>query len=355
VSEDGGFTSEVRLELASLPLPSEREARAELAGMLLVVGGDERRVQVVELAGLRPGDLPLAALCDGASLQLDLPSSSVARRSIALVQRVIGVRPRLTAVSTTVGRPHGPAYRVSLPIAAVRAREAGRGPRPVSHDEVRTEDGDAETSALLRGAVLVGGSFSAPDRPVHVELSGVGASVAPLLIAALDQAIPGVRPIHDPTRRRIVLKSGDAVADLLAALGATRAFLTFDDRRLRRQLRGEANRLANADAANLARIARSAGGQVDAIEQAVEREGWQLFEQDLRDVALARLANPSASVSELAELLGVARTTLHRRLRRVEEAARRVIEGPSAGVLEDASDSVESEAQAPRRTTEEGT
>ncbi len=354
MNESEGFTSEVRLELASLPLPSEREARAELAGMLLLAGDGERRSQARDLAGVRPGDLPLAALCEGGSLQLDLRSSSVARRTISLVQRAIGVRPRLTAISTTVGRTHGPAYRVALPIAALQAREAGRGRRPADAQVAGKEDGDPETAALLRGAVLVGGSLSAPDRPVHLEFSGVRASIAPLLIAALDQVIPGVRPINDPARRRIVLKSGDAVADLLAALGATRAFLTFDDRRLRRQLRGEANRLANADAANLARIARSAGGQVDAIEQAVEREGWQLFDPDVRDVALARLANPSASVSELAQLLDVARTTLHRRLRRVEEVARQAIEGPSAGVGWGGSDSVPGEVPRLRRTPEEG-
>jgi len=54
-----------------------------------------------------------------------------------------------------------------------------------------------------------------------------------------------------------------------------------------------------------------------------------VFAGDLREVALARLANPSASVGELALLLDVPRTTLHRRLRRVEEAARAVVEGPS--------------------------
>ena len=342
VTEEGGFTSTVRLELASLPLPSEREARAELAGMLLVGGGaDGLGRRALDLAGLRPGDLPLSRLCDGDLLRLDVPSSAVARRGIALVQRSLGLRPRLTAVSTTVGRAHGPAYRVTLPAEAVRAREAGRGPRPATEHRSDPDDGDAETAALLRGVVLIGGSLSAPDRPVHVELSGVPDAVAPLVIGALSQVLPSVRPFHDPSRRRVVLKSGESVADLLAVLGATRAFLTFDDRRLRRQLRGEANRLANADAANLARIARSAGAQIDAIEVAVEREGWQVFDQDLRETALARLANPSASITELAELLGVARATLHRRLRRVEEAARQVVEGPSTGVGEGRSDSVE--------------
>ena len=357
MSESGSFTTAVRMELASLPLPSEREARAELAGMLLVTGGAEHvGSRLRELAGLRPGDLPLARFCDGDELRLDAPSSAGARRAIALVQRALGLRPRLTAISTRLRRPHGPAYRVTVPVSAVRGREARRGPRPLGPESAggpSTEDGDAETSALLRGVMLVGGSFSDPDRPVHVELSGVTGAVAPLLIAAIEQVVPGARAAHDDGRSRLVLKSGEAMADLLAGLGATRAFLTFDDRRLRRQLRGEANRLANADAANLARIARSAGAQVDAIEVAVQREGWQVFDQDLREVALARLANPSASVSELAELLGVARATLHRRLRRVEEAARHVNEGPSAGVAEAPSDSVVTEVRHVTATPEE--
>lgn len=358
VSEEGGFTSAVRLELASLSIPSEREARAELAGMLLLGsaapddGGRARG-----LAGRRPGDIPLGPLCEGDVLRLDVPSSAVARRGIGLVQRSLGVRPRLTAVSTTSRRPHGPAYRVTVPAVAVRARDAGRGPQPArATGTVRTDgdDGDAETSALLRGAMLIGGSLSAPDRPVHLELSGISAGVAPLLIAALRQIIPTARPIHDPDRRRLVLKSGDVVADLLAALGATRAFLTFDDRRLRRQLRGEANRLANADAANLGRIARSAGAQIDAIEQAVGMDGWDVFAQDLREVALARIANPSASITELAELLDVPRATLHRRLRRVEEVARSVIPGPLPVVAEGASDSVHGTSRRTRMAPEEG-
>jgi DNA-binding transcriptional regulator WhiA len=330
MSEESGFTSEVRLELASLPMPSEREARAELAGMLMVGSGAVVAGRYAhELAGLRPGDLPLARLCDDQVLRLDVPSSAVARRGIALVQRALGLRPGLTAISTTARRPHGPAYRVSVPATAVRAREAGRGARPAH--SAGTVDGelDVEMTALLRGAILVGGSLSAPDRPVHLEVSGVNDRVAPLLIGALGQVLSDSRASHDSARRRIVLKSGDAVADLLAALGATRAFLTFDDRRLRRQLRGEANRLANADAANLTRIARSAGTQVDAIEVAVGRAGWDIFDAEGREAALARLANPSASLSELAELLGVPRTTLHRRLQRVQDIAGAVGTGPS--------------------------
>jgi len=331
MSDQDSFTSSVRLELASLPIRGEPEARAELAGMLLVgrpdADPDGRRLR--EFAGRRPGDLPLSLLCEDGLLQLAVPSSAVARRGIALVQRALGLRPRLTAVSTTARRHHGPAYRVSLPADVVRTREAARGPRPLEPagpvDPDEDERTDTETIALLRGALLVGGSLSAPDRSVHLEISGVSTSNAALLLAALGQALPGSRPHHDVSRRRVVIKSGAVVTDLLATLGATRAFLTFDDRRLRRQLRGEANRLANADAANLARIAGRAGAQVDAIERAVADVGWDVFDSELREVALARIANPSASVSELAVLLELPRATLHRRLRRVEDTAREAV------------------------------
>jgi DNA-binding protein WhiA len=231
------------------------------------------------------------------------------------MQRALGLRPSLTVVSLAGRIGAAPAYRVALPAEVVRVRERTGAPSASLDPDAEV---DGETVALLRGAFIAGGSLSHPDRPVHLELTPVGVTTAPLLVAAIQQVVVGAVPSHDADRSRIVLKSGGAVSDLLAALGATRAFLTFDDRRLRRQLRGEANRLANADAANLVRTAGRAGAQVDAIERAVATRGWDAFDEDERAVALARLANPSASLSELAELLDLPRSTLHRRLRDLE-------------------------------------
>jgi cell division protein WhiA len=333
---EGGFSAAVRMELSSLPVPSEREARAELVGMLLMSGGAPMGAAFLrdQARDVRPGDLSLSVLCRPEGLVLDVASSAVARRGFALMLRSLGLRPTLSAVTVTGRLPVGPSYRVALPIAAVQAREEGRSlVRAVSPSERRAgvadrsgeegdEAADPETVALLRGAIIVGGSFSAPERATHFELAPVTPVSATLLAAALSQVLGTTAAHHDVGRRRLVLKSGAVVTDLLAATGATRAFLTFDDRRLRRQLRSEANRLANADAANLARTAAHAGDQVDAIRRAVDRHGWELFDAELRRVALARLANPSASVTELAQLLELSRTTLHRRLQRVEENAR---------------------------------
>lgn len=316
-----GFTGDVRDELAALPAASEREARAELLGLVLTAGTGAGAGRALAAAGegARPGDLPLAPLCGPDGLVVEVPTAHVARRALALVQRAIGVRPAL-AVRRRAGP--GAVHRVALPSEAVRRRDAlPRGRATPAGDGV-----DPETLALLRGVMLGGAAVSAPGRPPHLELGPLDGAAAALVVAALDQAV-GAHAGHDPARGRVVVKSGRAIADLLAAVGATRAFLAYDERLLRRQLRGDATRLANADAANVARSARRSGEEVAAIRAAVDALGWDAFDPDLRDVALARLANPEASLRELALLLDVPRATLHRRLRRVEEVARRASDG----------------------------
>ena len=121
----------------------------------------------------------------------------------------------------------------------------------------------------------------------------------------------------------MVLKSGERIGALLVAVGASQAFLTWDERRLRRQLRNDANRLANADAANLRRSSDASAAQVAALEAAIAAAGWDALDDELRAIALARLANPEASLAELGQLVDppVGKSAVHRRLARLQRLA----------------------------------
>lgn len=316
-----GFIGDVREELATLAVASEREARAELVGLLLTASEGRAAGSALVAAGegSRPGDLPLTPLCGAEGLVIRAPGAPVARRAVALVQHAVGIRPALAVRRTRQGATE---HRVTVPLEPIRRRDALPRGRPAAAAEV-----DPETTALLRGVLIGGGAISSPGRPAHLEVSPLPPAGAALVVAALAQVLD-VRASHDAGRGRVVLKSGRSIAGLLAAVGATRAFLAFDERLLRRQLRGDATRLANADAANVARSARRSGEEVAAIRAAVDAAGWEAFEPELRDVALARLTNPEASLRDLTTLLGIPRATLHRRLRRVEEVARRAVEAP---------------------------
>ncbi len=307
-----GFTEAVRQELANLPVGSATVVVAELAALCRFAG----RLQ-------RTGGDP--------SIRLVLTSTSgaVARRAFRLLQQRYAVRAEL-AVRAPGGVRRRSTYEVRLADARHIAADLGlvdAAGRPV---HAVPEGLDAvRAAAYLRGAVMAAGSFSAPGRPAHLEIRAGSVAVADGLRALLVRELDGPVTLLTDARDRVVCKSGAAIGELLVLVGAPGAFMRWDERRFRHQLRSEANRLANADAANVNRTIRAASAQIQGVEQALQQLGMDGLDHDLREVALARLANPAASLQEIGELLDppVGKSTVHRRLTRLLRLAS---EGPSA-------------------------
>ena len=69
---------------------------------------------------------------------------------------------------------------------------------------------------------------------------------------------------------RVVIRDGDAISAMLTRLGAHDSVLAWEDRRMRREVRATANRLANFDDANLRRSARAAVAAGARVERALE-------------------------------------------------------------------------------------
>jgi cell division protein WhiA len=300
------FTEAVRQELAGLPLGRDDEVQAELAGLVRLAG-------TLTVAG--EGRL---------GLELATPSGAVARRAFLLVQRRYGLRPELL-VRAPGGVRRRSTYGVRLGTGSTRVAQD----LAILDATGRLQDGPppdltgVRATAYVRGALLATGSISAPGRDPHLEIGCGSPALARSLRGVVDRVIGGGAHASDGERPRVVVKSGARIGELLAVTGATRAFLAWDERRLRRQLRSEATRLANADAANLRRSIEAASAQVRAVEQVLDRHGWDALDDELRDVALARLANPSASLTELGQLLSppLGKSAVHRRLRRLERLA----------------------------------
>ena len=57
---------------------------------------------------------------------------------------------------------------------------------------------------------------------------------------------------------RVVVRDGDAIGALLTRMGAHESVMAWEERRMRREVRATANRLANFDDANMRRSARAA-------------------------------------------------------------------------------------------------
>jgi DNA-binding protein WhiA len=100
---------------------------------------------------------------------------------------------------------------------------------------------------------------------------------------------------------RVVIRDGDAISALLARLGAHDGVLAWEDRRLRREVRATANRLANFDDANLRRSARAAVAAGARVERALLILGPEVPDH-LAQAGRLRMEHRQASLEELGTM-----------------------------------------------------
>jgi DNA-binding protein WhiA len=125
----------------------------------------------------------------------------------------------------------------------------------------------------------------------------------------------------------VTWKSSETVGTFLRLIGAGAALLELEARQVSRSVRGDLNRVLNAESANLQRAVAAAARQLEAID-ALAADGRLAGQPYLvRLVADARREEPEATFSDLAERLQVHRSTVQRALARIERLALHRIDG----------------------------
>jgi cell division protein WhiA len=259
-------------------------------------------------------------------LHLDLATSATARRAFSLL-RELGIH---SEIRTYHRRAFDRATRYQLhvdgePAATATLVEAGvlDGHRaPVERPPKRVVGRSCCRGAYLRGSLLGGGSLSGPASP-HLELRTTSLEGAEFLarVAAGAGARLGVL---DRGRHAVAYAKGvQEIESVLTAAGAIDTVLAFEERSVLAAARAEANRLANADHANLVRTSRAAQEQLEAV-RALQRDGsLETLPDRLAEVAHLRLRYPQLPLRELAAKCDPPSTkaSVHRRLRRLRELA----------------------------------
>ena len=219
----------------------------------------------------------------------------------------------------------GPVTRLALRLgrgrsAASRAAVTADGQAPAVRDFEWDVAADHCRLAYLRGLFLARGSLSLASGRTHLEFVVAIDEAVPLVTQLAAMSLPASWRIRRG-RGVVTWKNGDTVGLFLRRIGAGGALLEVEARQVSRALRGDLNRVLNAESANLQRAVGAAGRQIAAIDE-LEVDG-RLAEQPyvVRLVADARRGTPEATLGELAERLELHRSAVQRALERVERLA----------------------------------
>lgn len=176
--------------------------------------------------------------------------------------------------------------------------------------------------SFVKGVFLTCGTVTSPGNAYHLEFLFSIEERAVGLATYLESL--GIPP--KLTERRgglfgVYYKDSESVLDIFGHFGANRAAFKLLDVKIYKDLRNNANRVANCEAANIGKTVAAANEQMRAIELIIESGHADDLPEELRQTLDLRAAFPNATLRELAEMHQppITRSGVNHRLRRLVE------------------------------------
>lgn len=298
------FSRRVKEELSHIRAPRECCRRTEMVGMVRSAG----------TLHILPGGRY--------ALEVEAPDAGVARAVYSSLS-VLGAAPEVRQYAPGRARPHERyIVRVESGDRSLfsRAGALAADGLPATGVPRGVFERRCCAGAYLRAAFIVHGTVSPPRRAAHLELRAPDAVTAGGL-TRLGAMVGAHLRVRDHRGHAVYTKDLASVGALLAAMGAHQGCLEWEAGGVWATVRNEANRLANCDQANVRRTVKASVEHRDAIRRLDKGGRLDKLPAVLRDAARVRLEHPDASLDELAKELGISKSAVADRLRRLVSLA----------------------------------
>ena len=280
------MTASVKDELARVAINKPCCRKAEVSAVLRFAGG----------LHINSGKI---------AVEVELDTAQSARRLRKDIAEIYGHDSEVAIVSAG-GLRKGNRYQVRvIDDGEALARQTGlidsqnRPIRGLPPQIVSAAICDAE--AAWRGAFVAHGSLTEPGRSSALEITCPGPEAGLALVGSARRLGITAKAREVRGVDRVVIRDGDAIGALLTRIGAHESVLAWEERRMRREVRATANRLANFDDANLRRSARAAVAASARVQRALEILGEEIPDH-LREAGELRIKHGQASLEELGSL-----------------------------------------------------
>ena len=254
------------------------------------------------------------------SVTLATQQKEVARYYAAAVSRAVKLTGTITTREETSGGQSAFRVRVDAPAdrRALLNHYAMLYPEGITYELL---GGDEGAAAFVGGAFLACGSLADPEKKYHLEFAPPRPEAAPVLTGILGEV--GFLPKTSERRGRTIIYTHDStqMEDLLTFISCPLMSLEVMNTKILKERRNAANRAANCDNANIDKVVGAAEGQLRDIRLLMGDQGLTALPEELRELATLRLDDPEASLRELGARLGLSRSGVNHRLKRIAELA----------------------------------
>ncbi|MDL2273583.1 DNA-binding protein WhiA [Oscillospiraceae bacterium OttesenSCG-928-G22] len=270
------------------------------------------------------GGLLYASQFDPSGIKIVTESADVAARMQALLTRVFGFSFDETDREAKKSSKETLTLSARDKLLAVLERYGHETSGiPVLHLNAAVLEDDECRSSFLRGAFLVGGSVSTPEKDYHLELVTRHFHLSRELVALLLDMEFTPKSAVRKSNYVTYFKDSEQIEDFLTVCGAPASALELMEQKVEKDLRNRINRRVNCETANLGKAVNAAQEQIFAIRK-LERLGLLAsLPEKLRATADLRLSHPEATLGELLALSSdpISRSGLNHRLTKLVSLA----------------------------------
>lgn len=123
----------------------------------------------------------------------------------------------------------------------------------------------------------------------------------------------------------VYIKSAEEIKNFIAFIGAPVSVLKLTEYIINGELINTSNRQKNCDLGNVTRQMEASEKQIEAINKIINNGGLKiLVKSDLIETANARITHPEETLMELANILGITKSCLNHRLRKIVAKANQI-------------------------------
>lgn len=156
---------------------------------------------------------------------------------------------------------------------------------------------------FLKGLFIACGTASNPEVSYRIDLN-IGNEAKSFELASFLQGLG----LDAKTSKRngkhfVYLKKSDDVGDFLALCGSNSATFDILNCKIEKEIRNKANRQTNCDSGNISKSILASQKYLVVINKLIERGLIESLPENLKEIAILRLENPSLSFTELGKLL----------------------------------------------------
>lgn len=184
-------------------------------------------------------------------------------------------------------------------------------------------ENEEDVRYFLRGAYLVCGSLTNPEKDYHCEFDVSYMNLCKDLSALIGEVLAQPKSTIRRGSYMVYYKESENIEDLLTYIVAPMSAVELMNIKIIKDIKNRVNRRMNCDNANLDKTLNASFQQVQDIKYIFDVKGNTFLSEELRTVAEIRLENPDMSLRELGESVEppLSRSGVNHRLKRIGEIA----------------------------------